>query len=165
MIQDLLIHTLHIRKKGQRDYFQVSIPRNAHRLIGIETGLFNKSATSIKETSSPNYRMPFRRSVLYGELRMQSPEVTNFFYASELVQDDANIGIEDFDNRDDRIGTFLPSTQASHGGRKEIDELDVCPTNIICGFYKDIIGERDNENYEYTVLVYLWFMAKENEQL
>jgi len=46
----------------------------------------------------------------------------------------------------------------------EVDEVDVWPDSLIYGCYNDLIGEREQYDHQYTVQIYLWFAAEENEE-
>jgi len=180
MIQDVQIHKISITKKGQRHYFQINIPRNANHLVGIEIGFQKSSTLEAGSERGHNSAFTIARNRVVGELRLQCHEAANYFYSAELVESDVNLGIDDFLQSpgfswikpdESRKGylpqgkVFLPSRVFTHSSRMEIDEIDVLPKNAIYGCYKDQIGKRLGIDQVYTVLIYVWFMAKENELL
>jgi len=177
MKEQVLITALKITKAGQVKTFQVRIPKNAVRIIGIEIGgrliksprrdgtrseaidvasgngtiagefnpKLNMHAEAIKSL------MPFKRNVLFGELKLQSCEEANIFYAAHVMSDE-NIGMGDFSkkgNWDAHVFTHQQKT-----------EEDIVIVNgdstIIQGIYKDRIGELNKMDYQYIMNVYVW---------
>lgn len=186
MIQDVCIHKLLISKRGERHYFQIKIPRNATRLIGMEMGMFKTTASPYLERVPLEYKpLRVKRNTPYGELRLQSLTAPNFFYSRELLQEDENLVMDDImvgrsellfldplqplllsGRGFSPLGTvYLPSRQYTHGRKMEVDEVDVCPDSLIYGCYTDLIGELESYDHQYAVQIYLWFAAEENEAL
>lgn len=100
--------------------------------------------------------IPFKRNKLIGELKLQSCEQANIFYATH-IQSDENIGAGDFSqNRNWRASLF------SHQTKTEEDIVIVDgDSTIIQGIYKDRLGEQSKADYEYVVNVYLWIEIEE----
>ncbi len=175
MIQDVIVQKLHISKMGEQHYFQVNVPRLAEKIVGVELGAFFQSQISRGEKEQYNF-LKIKRNKLLGEIKMQTSNQPNFFYAAELVQEDKNIGADDFLKNTKRFGQsnrsqpqhnplppepFWKSEQYTHGGRKELDEILIDEERTIYGCYKDVIGKRDEINYSYTVLLYVWYQINE----
>jgi hypothetical protein len=100
--------------------------------------------------------IPFKRNTLIGELKLQSCEEANIFYATHLQTDD-NIGAGDFSqNGNWKARTF------THQSKTEEDIVIVdADTTIIQGIYKDRIGESNKTDVEYIVNVYVWVEIEE----
>ena len=112
------------------------------------------------------------RNKLLGEVQLQINNKPNFFYASELIQEDENIYANDFlniQNPKKIDGAFNPpllqpfwkSKQHSHGGRKDLDEILLDAETAIYGCYKDAIGKTTKTNFNYTVMIYLWYQIND----
>jgi len=100
--------------------------------------------------------IPFKRNMLIGELKLQSCEEANIFYATHL-QTDENLGAGDFSqNRNWRASAF------THQSKTEEDIVIVDgDSTIIQGIYKDRIGEVNKGDFEYIVNVYVWIEIEE----
>lgn len=100
--------------------------------------------------------IPFKRNTLIGELKLQSCEEANIFYAAHL-QSDQNIAAGDFS----QSRTFIPAA-FSHQTKSEEDIVVVDgDSTIIQGIYKDRIGEQNKADFEYVVNVYVWIEIEE----
>lgn len=94
---------------------------------------------------------PVKRNELVGELKLQSCEQANIFYA-EHVQNDTRIGEGDFSEK----ALWKPSV-FSHQRKMEEDIVVVDgESTIIQGHFKDRIGEMNQLNHEYMITVYVW---------
>ena len=100
--------------------------------------------------------IPFKRNTFIGELKLQSCEEANIFYATHL-QTDENIGAGDFSqNRNWKASAF------THQSKTEEDIVIVdADTTIVQGIYKDRIGEMNKTDVEYIVNVYVWVEIEE----
>ena len=97
MIQDVIVQRLHISKQGVRHYFQINVPRQAEKIVGVELGAFLNAPVFLKDRSlSLNNWLSIKRNRLLGEVQLQTPNQPNFFFNGELVQEDRNIGVTDF---------------------------------------------------------------------
>lgn len=176
MIQEVIVQKLHISKMGEQHYFQMNVPRLAEKIVGVEIGAFFQSKISRREEEQYHF-LHAKRNILLGEVTLQTSNQPNFFYAAEIVQEDKNIGADDFLKNIKRWGQnnrslelpyipvepkpFWKSEQFSHGGRKELDEILINEERSIYGRYKDVIGKNDGYNYNYTVLLYVWYQINE----
>ena len=176
MIQDVIVQRLHISKQGERHYFQINVPRQAEKIVGLELGAFLNAPVFLKDRSlSSNNWLSIKRNRLLGEVQLQTSNQPNFFFTGELVQEDRNIGVTDFIKTGkekpvelNRLRIDPPpqknywrSQQFTHGGRKELDEILTDNDRVIYGCFKDVIGKTEKKNINYTVLLYLWFQQKD----
>ena len=181
MIQDVIIQQLNITKLGEQHYFQINVPRSAEAIVGVEVGAFiNQSFNAPNNT--PSNRFFIRRNRVIGEVRLQMPNQANFFYSSEIVSEDKNIGTDDIPSfRSTNNGRIsyrrslnnppppppiilnnpLKSFQHTHGYRKEVDEILTCNERIIYGCYKDIIAKSTQVDLNYTIQVYIWYQEED----
>lgn len=174
MQEQVVITPITITKAGQIKHFQIKLPKTAKRIIGVEIGgrlLTNnkeKVALSFVEVSSeimvevipvmaeliPAVERPtaFKRNTFIGELKLQSCEEANIFYAGHL-QTDNNLGYGDFSqNRFWKINPFTHQAMAF----EETVIVDADST-IIQGVYKDHIGKQRKQDVNYLVNVYVWY--------
>ena len=176
MIQDVVVQRLQITKKGERHYFQINVPRQAEKIVGVELGAFLNTAVVLADRSlSANNWLSIKRNKQIGEVQLQTSNQPNFFYSGELIQEDANIGIADFINtgkseevvvRQLKVDpppskNYWKSRQFTHGGRRELDEILIDEQRTIYGCFKDVIGEAEGKNIDYTVLIYVWFQLND----
>lgn len=181
MIQDVIIQRVHITKLGEQHYFQINIPRRAEAIVGVEVGAFINQSLIGQNNTAPN-RFFIKRNRVIGEVRLQMPNQPNFFYSSEIVSEDKNIGTDDIPSfRSTNNGRIsyrrsmiipppsppiilnnpLKSFQHTHGYRKELDEILTCNEQIIYGCYKDIIAKTAQVNLNYTIHVYIWYQEED----
>jgi hypothetical protein len=118
-MENVTVHTIPITKKGEWKYFQVRLPKDAKKIIGIETGLIitdelpadtevasdivvmqRSSLISIDpgliaeppKNFEDGKRFGIERNRLMGELKLQSLDTANIFYTKDIVEEDRNIG-------------------------------------------------------------------------
>lgn len=150
MKHQVIITTINITRKGQIHHFQVKLPKTAKQIVAIEVGGHLKSdKTAIAQTDTT---LAFKRNTLIGDLKLQSCEKANIFYAANLVQDN-NIGYWDFTQT-----TLWKPTSFTHQSKHFQDVVLVnADSTIIQGIYKDNIGKVKQTDILYQVKVYLWY--------
>lgn len=172
MQEQVVIIPITISKAGQIKHFQIKLPKTAKRIIGVELGGRLLTETKVKEVTlhsnneisvkgiemigSAIIERPtaFKRNTFIGELKLQSCEEANIFYAGHL-QTDNNLGYGDFSqNRFWKINPFTHQAMAF----EETVIVDAEST-IIQGVYKDRIGEQHETDVNYLVNVYLWYQS------
>jgi len=164
MIQDVIVQKLYISKQGERHYFQINVPRQAEKIVGVELGAFLQTEIFLPDRSlSVNNWLSIKRNKLLGDVQLQMPNQLNFFFTGELIQEDSNVGVTDFVKirRRPPQRVYWESRQFTHGGRKELDEIITSNERVIYGCFKDEIGKTEQMNIDYTVLLYVWFQQKD----
>lgn len=155
MIQEQVIITpINIIKAGQVKHFQIKLPKTAKRIIGVELGgrLLTDSKDRVAIPASIGSPTAFKRNALIGELKLQSCEEANIFYAGHL-QSDRNMGYGDFtQNSFWKVNPFTHQTMTF----EEVVIVDAEST-IVQGVFKDRLGEEQDNNINYLVNVYLWY--------
>ena len=179
--EQVVITPVNITKAGQVRHFQVKLPKNAKRIIGIELGgrlLTHGEVAIIREPikyspvvggiegsvgssgsgSSGEIRPSglFKRNTLIGEVKLQSCEEANIFYAGHL-QTDENIAMGDFS----QSRTWLPSAFTHQAQSFEERVVVDGESTMIQGMYRDRLGEQNKINYNYLVNVYVWIEIEE----
>jgi hypothetical protein len=187
--EQVVITPVNITKAGQVKHFQVKLPKNAKRIIGIELGgriLTHGEVAIIRDTpffspvaggvegssgsaggaasgsgssgSSGEIRLSglFKRNKLIGEVKLQSCEEANIFYAGHL-QTDENIAMGDFS----QSRTWVPSAFTHQAQSFEERVIVDGESTMIQGMYRDRLGEQTKVNYNYIVNVYVWIEIEE----
>ena len=158
MIQDVKIQRIHIRKKGERHYFQMNLPRQAERIVGIELGAFFKTAIKKRRYQKFDYLLGVKRNRVCGEMQLQTTGRSNFFFTGQLIQEDINDRFTVMSPYEAKVLPMLwNSTSFSSGRRKELDQVLIENEKIIYGCYKDGLGIEQEKDFEYTVMLYVWF--------
>jgi hypothetical protein len=158
MKEQVIITKVSIKKQGERKHFQIKLPKSAKFIVGIEYGgrLISKSAAMIIKPFPAESRTPFKRNQLIGELKLQSCEEANWFYATDVFSSDVNLSYGDFSNSGFKVNDF------THGNKRteEIVKVDAEST-IIQGWFLDAVGKTQKVDINYEVNVYVWINVEE----
>lgn len=182
MKEGVIITKINIKRQGERKHFQIKLANDTKFIIGIEYGgrLVSKTDTKAVEavpqaaaksevatTEAPyvkaeyvevkeKARTFFKRNQLVGELKLQSSEESNWFYATDVFLNDSNIGLGDFSK------SGFPVNDFTHGNKRteEIVKVDAEST-IIQGWYLDAIGKAQKTDINYEVTIYVWINVEE----
>ena len=159
MQEQVVITPITITKAGQIKHFQIKLPKTAKRIIGVEIGgrlLTDSKVNGIAPIASAEIAVratEFKRNTFIGELKLQSCEEANIFYAGHL-QTDNNLGYGDFSqNRFWKINPFTHQAMAF-----EETVIVNADSTIIQGVYKDSIGKQRQQDVNYLVNVYVWYL-------
>ena len=151
--ENLICKRLFIDAADQICHFQIKVPREVNRIIGIETGLaLNSGDLSSVFVGRP---LPFvyLRRIILGELRLKTLDSANIFYTHEISLD-PNIRHGDFDNPRFRSKVF------THQIQRHEDQITLDGgVTLIQGFYKNTVLSAIP--YAYTVQLYVWLEVKE----
>lgn len=166
MKQQVVISRIKITRAGQVVFFQLRLPKDTAHIIGIQTGIiisrqafyydgyweeWVQFVEPCEDVIYPFRWTSFQRNELFGELKLQSAEEANIFYATHIHSDE-NLGMGDYSST-----CQFPATVFTHQNKKEEDSVKVDgESTIVQGFYKDIIGEYSEWHYEYWVSIYVW---------
>jgi hypothetical protein len=167
MQEQAIVTHLAITKSKQVKVFQVRLPKNTIRIIGIETSirLMGQSGpvktpvpgpikqagavAQVAQVAAPlaSYGefgrfMFFRRNTFFGDLKLQSCERGNIFFVKD-IEEDVNLGFGDFS----QVGRWQ-ALPYSHEWKREEDRVvvDGC-TTIIQGIYKDGLIQAQQRAY------------------
>jgi hypothetical protein len=188
--EKVIITKLPISQPGQIQHFQVKIPRDAKRIIGIEVSAqymnmqtaggpqpiigigFNApshySYMSLERKAMGRNIFTITPDLFLGDVRLQSCEDTNVFFAEDVYYTDENLGFGDFSIRTPR---FRPSTETHGYKRHECVVNTNGETTILKGIYRDRQkGAQANVNsltgqifFQYTANIYVWYELKTKE--
>jgi hypothetical protein len=179
MIKRRIIATkISITKQGEVKFFQVKIPFDAKVLIGIETAMrlktfqvfpsqpilspldnpygnivaFNGAGISPSPFVAPSPIEGIRNS-LVGELKLQSSDDSNIFYATNISDPSVKEGLDKVPSVN-----FIIENVWTHGYKRQLEEVLVdANTTVIAGLYKDRLGEMLKANVSYDVFLYIWY--------
>jgi len=189
MKERVIIKQVPVTKRGEIQYFQIRLPRDAQHIIGIETGIcrtgkgFSEyvhsrayAAALASAVATPAIKVPvpvpaprggrfqsalfLRRDILIGELKLQSLEKANVFFSDDVYESDQNIGFADFS----AVGLLTPAPWTHEFKRFEEKVVVNGVTTLIGGYFKDRIGERFKTNLSYSVNVYVWYEINEEKE-
>lgn len=183
MKEGVIITKISIKRQGERKHFQIKLPKDTKFIIGVEYGgrLITKSDV-IVDVPAPKAEIKiepvileathsaadsgaagdgrskalFKRNQLIGELKLQSCEEANWFYATDVFVADANLNWGDFSQ------AGFPVNDFTHGNKRteEIVKIDAEST-IIQGWYLDAIGKSLKVDIDYEITVYVWINVEE----
>ena len=162
--EEVIIHSVEIKKLPEQKYFQVQLPADTKRIIGVETGAFRKMTGQNAFYSSIVYDPPddpilplFRinRNETIGRLTLHSSSLSKPFYHDEVRQQDTNWKYGDFTFDDPAFG------QWSHDRKRYEVNVDMqdCSPVIEC-HYRDRWGMFWNCHVEYQLNIYIWIEKK-----
>ncbi len=183
MREGVIIKTISIKRQGERKHFQFRLPKDTKFIIGVEYGgrLISRTEGTIEapapkaeaktdaklieaihstvESAAVRDDKPkaiFKRNQLIGELKLQSCEEANWFYAADVFVNDANLNWGDFSQ------TGFPVNDFTHGNKRteEIVKVDAEST-IINGWYLDALGKSQKLDINYEIKVYVWINVEE----
>lgn len=162
MKEQVIITPIKVRQAGQIVYFQIKLPTNARRIIGIELTerIINypeptQAGSGKGKGDDEGLTKGFKRSSVLGEVRLQSCEEANLFYSS-YVMVERNLAYGDFSSLHFKPKAFSHQTQAL----EEPIIVDADST-IIQGMYKDLTANDSDNDPVYIVNVYVWIEKKE----
>jgi hypothetical protein len=170
-MESVTVYTIPISKKGEWKYFQVRLPKDARKIIGVETGLHVLDELPFEVAGAVIKRFGIERNKLFGELKMQSLDTANIFYAKDIVEEDRNMGndaIRIINNTPpaERRMAFLkvdpppdlwqPMFPFTHGCKLEEDGLLMLHNPVVAGIYNDVIGKEYETDINYKVMLYIW---------
>lgn len=185
--EQVIITPLRITKALQNKHFQVKLPKTAKKIIGIELGGFwmgkrgdggvifigSSGGFSPYALSEVKFDAPsrisigrdggkgvqfFRRNILIGELKLQSCEEANIFYAGHLQMDN-NLSQGDFTQNP--FWTPQPFTHETKAFEEHI--IVDADSTVISGLYRDRLGEISKAQVDYLVNLYVWIEVQTNE--
>ena len=155
MIENVIIHTLFITREAELQHFQMVLPSDVAEIIGVETAIANVRPLNDWQTVQPE-RFQFIRNELFGELRLQVCNKANWFYATEIVEQDNHLNYADYTNTN-----FWQPKDWTHHYEKYVEEISVAiESQLLLGVFKEKWMEQHHEQLTYEVKIYLWYKTK-----
>ncbi len=137
---------------GQRYCFQITIPPDAKRIIGIEYGATQKDGdviAALPEPGAGDSLIIFQNRII-GRLVLRSAGCSGVFFQSDLVED-RNIHFGEI------TAPLIWQPQPwSHGSNRYETQLSVQENTIVHGIFTDSWGIGEYEWLNYKLNLYLW---------
>ena len=177
--EQVLIQTINVSRRYQQVFFQLKLPRDTHRIIGVETGLYILDANPYFFTPTKNDMGLIRSNTMMGTLQLQSNGNTDVFYSKEIFERDINTGRAELKQFVSQGGPEAPIAfllvnnppdgndfdffnSWTHGSKREEDPVSVCNCSVINGWFKDAAAAIINTDIHYQVMLYIWIERKIN---
>ncbi len=94
-----------------------------------------------------------RNNSLVGELKLQSSDDSNVFYATNVSDHSVKEGLDKVPSVN-----FITENIWTHGCKRELEKVLVNGnTTILAGLYKDKLGEMLKADVSYDVFIYVWY--------
>ena len=160
MKEEAIVTTLSITKPKEIKNFQINLPGDANRIIGVESGAIRTFYAETGNYVDPEWwAFPNTNDLLFqvkpnksiGEFTLQTLGTENIFFKGEMKDKDSNIFWADFSKPD--INQF---TEWTHSRRREEVEVNVKSNSIVEACYKDRWGILNELVVRYTFHLYLW---------
>lgn len=155
MKEEVIIKSLHIEKIGEKQFFQISLPHDTKRIIGIEYGTTAKDGVPLPSPffaigGDQDPSLWLEASKIIGRLVLRTAGCTGIFYQDDLVED-KNIHFGE------NIAPVLWTPfQWTHGRKRHETKISVGENRLIHGFYQDSWGIGEFETLSYNLNIYLW---------
>lgn len=193
MKERVIIKPVSITKRGEIQYFQIRLPRDAGHIIGVETGIsrtgkgfseyvrsrgYLAAPAQATAAAGPAIKVPVPVPVpapqaggFAGNLRFRRDALIGELKLQSLEK--ANVFFsEDVYESDQNIAfadysmtRFLSPSAWTHEFHRFEEKVVVNGvTTLIGGYFRDRIGEQFKTNLSYQVNVYVWYELKEGKE-
>ena len=177
MRESVIVTKLSIKLQGERKHFQVKLPSDITSIVGIEYSVrlmdmyplppvepprevINPDGTISlilpEDDSAVAIKSKFKANQFVGELRLQSYDHMNWFYAADVFANDANLNLCDVSDLYFRVKEYSHSIPRC----EEVMQIPGIST-LIQGWYLDALGKQYNQNLRYELGIYVWITTKE----
>ena len=149
MKQEAIVESFIIERKGEMRQFQILLPRDTNRIIGLEYGVSELYEDPAVPLDPNENALLFLRNKVIGSIILRTNGCEGIFYQSDLIED-SNI----------HFGETIAPVNAlpwSHGRKKHEVELSIKENRIVYGFFKNYLGSVGfNSSIYYRLNLYLW---------
>lgn len=158
LAEKVILQQLFISQMGQIKTFQLRMPSDAKRIIGVEATISGFDTDDGIDGENA-FRFIIRPVAVAGELRLQNLGSANLFYSSEVKLSDRNLAFGDCSK------PLLWIRKAwTHDYRREEDPVLIQESSpVVQGSYRDKLSEAGHIDYEYTLTIYLWYSTETNK--
>lgn len=148
-----VVANITISRAGEWHHFQIKLPKNTLRVVGIETDVFLKP---LKDRATGNSYERWEKYNTVGKLSLQSMEKINVFY-NDWVK--ASVFYEDIKTQTAfKINPFSKHIR----GKTFPKQIDIpVESTTINALYKDVVGKQIKKDIAYTVKTILWIETNE----
>ena len=149
MKQEAIVESFIIERKGEMRQFQILLPRDTNRIIGLEYGVTEKYEEPEVPVDPNENALLFLRNKVIGSIILRTSGCEGTFYQSDLIED-----------RNVHFGETIAPVNAlpwSHGRKKHEVELSIKENRIVHGFFKNYLAPVGfNSSIYYRLNLYLW---------
>ncbi|MFN4313292.1 MAG: hypothetical protein ACK4E0_03290 [Chitinophagaceae bacterium] len=164
IIEQAIVHKILIPRLGQRVSFQVRLPKDTRRLIGLEydariiSGNAYVSRMFVEEPGGWFMDPSFKRykNKLIGKLSLRNNFCEGLFYQGHLIEDHNQEQYEGI-----ALQGYVPKPWM-HCSRREEIGINVNP-GLIQGLYEDSYGFNAYTELEYELTLYFWIEKCTND--
>ncbi len=154
LLSTVLHHHILVRRRGQVVSFQITIPRDVVRIVGLETGIRNRYCRPL---------MPWRRDQTGGLLTLRAAGSIGICYSNYVkVQTNTMLAVDlGYNGYGSWVAGFYSWSEllvnaAAHSGHREPDTLDIPAPRVFHGTYTDTWGISESRDIAYRLSIYLW---------
>lgn len=156
LLSSVLSSNILIRKQGQRVSFQIKLPRDAVRIVGIETCIRSRYCRAF---------MPWMRDYTAGLLTFQAPATTDICYSSYVAVEQSTLLPTDLGYQYFKAGfrdwSEIAVSTVAQSTAKEPDLLDIVAPAVLTGQYVDKWGVTLDRNLTYRLSIHLWITVND----
>jgi hypothetical protein len=139
--------SIDMQRAGALHHFEMRIPQNTSKIIGVECGVKLKSNIGLIPRYDRTLTIPQIEEI--GELRLHCANEYQWFYAC-MLSDLIHVN----EKRTHFTDTMAMKKPFMYHGKHEADNCNVIPnTTRIKGFFKDVLGANKNINFHYSITI------------
>lgn len=151
LLSTVLYHNVLVLQQGQRICFQILLPRDTMRIIGIETSIHNNSG---------NASVLGRRYFTAGVLTLQASGTVDLCYSNHIMVESQRMLPTDLGYKTFRAGFInskaLDIDAVAQWGHHEPDLLNIAAPRMLFGTYTDLWDTDRDKNVAYQLSIHLW---------
>jgi len=170
--EEVIVHTEKIERQGQSKYFQVALPVDTGRIIGVECSaireasgasssdmfFFFGTAPLIIPVADIEPLFHIKATETIGRLTLHSPDATGIFFQEDIRQKDNSSKYADFSQ-----GPAV-FNQWSHNSKRHETGIAVKHCSVVLeGHFKDTWGALYNYHVTYQLNIYIWIEKQVNQ--
>lgn len=150
LLSSVLYHNVQVQQQGQRVCFQIILPRDTMRIVGIETSI----------RSDSNVSAPIQHYVTAGLLTLQAAGQADLCYSNHIMVESKKMLPTDLGYRYIVAGFInwppLAIDAIAQWGHREPDILNIAAPRYLIGTYTDLWGADIATNLTYRLSIHLW---------
>jgi hypothetical protein len=154
--EEAIVQILSVNRIGEIIHFQVQLPTDTKRIIGLEYGVTGQNGVPLADPEpppvaegQPSFRLYANKVI--GKISLQNPGSENVFYQGNLIED------RNAELHEGTASTLWQPASWTHSRKREEVSLNVeGNTSFIEGFFQDSWGTNEYESLAYKLHLYLW---------
>jgi hypothetical protein len=139
-----------IKRPKEVKYFQVSLPDDATKIVGVECAVNLKENFNLVHPQSTG-QFEFARNQKVGVLKLQSCDKSNIFFSTNVNLDTNGYEMNDFTEG------FEPNCYTHQAKMHEVAINVPIKAPVVYGVFKDNLIAETNEPWEYTLKLFIWY--------